>query len=106
MPGSEHGTGSERSALNLGSGSCGSRTLYGASRFHVDQEMRMSLSNEWTEWHLTPAGWVRGTEKEDFRTVDPEPPPDRVKTVVWHDRLSSRFSKPERSHDETWSSPD
>jgi hypothetical protein len=66
----------------------------------------MSLSNEWTEWHLTPTGWVRGTEKEDFRTVDREPPPDRVKTVVWHDRLSSRWSKPERWHDETWSSSD
>jgi hypothetical protein len=66
----------------------------------------MSLSNEWTEWHLTPAGWVRGTEKEDFRKIDREPPPDRVKTVVWHDRLSSRFSKPDRYHEETWSSPD
>lgn len=66
----------------------------------------MSLSNEWTEWHLTPAGWVRGTEKEDFRTIEREPPPDRVKTVVWKEKLSSIYSKPDRGHSETWSSQD
>lgn len=66
----------------------------------------MSLSNEWTEWHLTQAGWVRGTEKEDFRTITREPPPDRVKTVVWKERLSSVYSTPERGHNKTWSSQD
>ncbi|GAA0029113.1 hypothetical protein [Bradyrhizobium ottawaense] len=66
----------------------------------------MSLSNEWTEWHLTPAGWVRGTEKEDFRTVHRDPPPDRVKTVVWRERLSSRFSKVDSGHSEQWRSND
>ena len=25
----------------------------------------MSASNEWTEWHLTPEGWVRGSERRD-----------------------------------------
>ncbi len=66
----------------------------------------MSLSNEWTEWHLTPEGWVRGTEKEDFRTITREPPAERVKTVRWHDYLSSRFSKPDRYHSDIWVSSD
>ena len=26
----------------------------------------MKPSNEWTEWHLTPQGWERGTEKTDL----------------------------------------
>lgn len=25
----------------------------------------MSASNEWTEWHLTQSGWVRGTTKSE-----------------------------------------
>lgn len=25
----------------------------------------MSTSNEWEEWHLTPAGWVEGSHRED-----------------------------------------
>lgn len=66
----------------------------------------MSASNEWTEWHLTPAGWVRGTEKEDFRRIDRDPPTDRVKTVSYHDYLSSSFSKPHRYHEVEWSSED
>lgn len=62
----------------------------------------MSASHEWTEWHLTPAGWVRGTEKEDFRTVEREPPPDRVLSCRYHDYLSSPFSKPDRYVREEW----
>ncbi|WP_396604869.1 hypothetical protein ACFLEY_22385 [Bradyrhizobium sp. YCK136] len=66
----------------------------------------MSLSNEWTEWHLTPEGWVRGTEKEDFRTINREPPPDRVKTVVYKQRLASVYSKLEEGHSVTWAAND
>jgi hypothetical protein len=66
----------------------------------------MSASNEWTEWHLTPSGWVVGTEKEDFRKIERDPPADRVKTVRWHDYLSSGFSKPHRYHSDVWSSED
>jgi len=29
----------------------------------------MSASKEWTEWHLTPTGWVRGSEKVDYQGV-------------------------------------
>ena len=66
----------------------------------------MSASNEWTEWHLTPGGWVRGTEKEDFRKIERAPPPDRVKAVRWHDYLSSSFSRPHRYHSDEWSLED
>jgi hypothetical protein len=66
----------------------------------------MSASNEWTEWHLTPAGWVRGTEKEDFRKIEREPPPDRVKTVVNRQYLSSPFSRMDETQNVEWSSKD
>jgi hypothetical protein len=66
----------------------------------------MSASNEWTEWHLTPNGWIRGTEQEDFRTVERPPPPDRVLTCTYHDFLSSTFSKPDRYVEEDWRSAD
>jgi hypothetical protein len=66
----------------------------------------MSASNEWTEWHLTPAGWQRGTEKEDFRRVDREPPVDRVLTVIYKEFLSSTFSPMEKSSEIEWRSHD
>jgi hypothetical protein len=62
----------------------------------------MSASNEWTEWHLTPRGWERGTEKEDFRRIDREPPADRVQTVLYRERLSSSFSSLDVSLDVEW----
>lgn len=36
----------------------------------------MSASDEWTEWHLTPRGWERGSEKRDFSGVKSSPAPD------------------------------
>jgi hypothetical protein len=57
----------------------------------------MSASNEWTEWHLTPRGWERGTEKEDFRREDRDPPHDRVLTVVYKEYVASSFSGVETS---------
>ena len=39
----------------------------------------MSYSDEWTEWHLTPRGWERGSERTDGPDVEfKEPPADRV----------------------------
>src|SRR5574343_541972 len=29
----------------------------------------MAASSEWTEWHLTPRGWVRGSDQRDFAGV-------------------------------------
>ena len=41
----------------------------------------MTASYEWTEYHLTPLGWVRGTVKTDFDREDVEPPADRILSV-------------------------
>jgi len=64
----------------------------------------MSASNEWTEWHLTPKGWVRGSEKRDFSSVDREPPKDRVLTVVYSEFVSSSFSAMDKNLESTWQS--
>jgi hypothetical protein len=53
----------------------------------------MSASNEWSEYHLTPGGWVEGSEKLDFNRSERPAPVDRVLTVRQHDYLSSSFSK-------------
>jgi hypothetical protein len=66
----------------------------------------MSASNEWTQWHLTPRGWERGTEKEDFRRVDRDPPNDRVQTVTYREHLSSGFSSLDKLSDVEWESDD
>jgi hypothetical protein len=62
----------------------------------------MSASNEWTQWHLTPRGWERGTEHWDHRTEEREIPPDRVLTVQIGERYPSVFSKPQQYSDEVW----
>jgi hypothetical protein len=66
----------------------------------------MSLTNEWTEWHLTPKGWERGTEKTDFQKIDRESPADRVLSVVYKEFASSHHSKMEVSLNATWQSSD
>jgi hypothetical protein len=41
-------------------------------------------STEWTEWHLTPTGWVRGTSVTEVGRQSRSAPGDRVKTCVLH----------------------
>lgn len=44
----------------------------------------MPASNEYTERHLTPDGWVRGSTRVDPGNItEKEPPSDRVLTVRW-----------------------
>lgn len=65
----------------------------------------MSLSKEWTEWHLTPEGWKRGTEKIDFRQAEIlEHPINRVLTCIYKEHLSSAFSSLDKSVEEKWRS--
>lgn len=43
----------------------------------------MSASDEWEDVHLTPSGWVDGSDKRDFAGVTHRPvPPDAVLTVI------------------------
>lgn len=63
----------------------------------------MALSKEWFEHHLTPKGWVTGSEKIDFGgTKLKEPPKDKVLTVRLHERMASAFSKIEEWHTVEW----
>ena len=66
----------------------------------------MSASNEWTIWHLTPRGWDRGTEKEDFQRTDRDPPADRVLSVKWIEYMGHTFGALQSYHEEVWRHPD
>lgn len=62
------------------------------------------LSNEWSEYHLTPRGWEDGSDKTDFAsttTMRPDPP-DRVLTLRYSETQSSMFSAMNRSLDERY----
>ena len=55
----------------------------------------MSASNEWWMWHLTPNGWVAGSEKLDHHREPQhvDPPDDRVLSVAVHDLWPSTFRR-------------
>ena len=38
----------------------------------------MSLSKEWTDWHLTPRGWEAGSQQTDFGKETKFAPPQRL----------------------------
>lgn len=42
---------------------------------HMQRAGNMSASDEITEMHLTPNGWVRGSEKTDFKGWTHRDPP-------------------------------
>ena len=51
----------------------------------------MSITNEWTDWHLTPAGWVRGSTRRDGPGIQEQPTPeDRVMTCRWDEENMAR----------------
>lgn len=52
----------------------------------------MSASNEWTEWHLTPRGWIAGDTQLDGPRYDRPTPDDRVMTCEYREFVSSPFS--------------
>ena len=67
----------------------------------------MSLSNEWTERHLTPRGWERGDEKSDSAQVRTRLNPlDRVQTWLYRDKLTHRYEGPDRGASCIWSGGD
>lgn len=67
----------------------------------------MAASREWWQWHLTPEGWVQGSERLDFGEPKIVPPPDdRVLTVEYREEMSSVYSKMEQSIRELWRSED
>lgn len=67
----------------------------------------MSLSKEWTEWHLTPRGWESGSERIDFSGItSKEPPVDRVVTYRWIEEQTSAFSRMHCKHEKVWEAGD
>lgn len=67
----------------------------------------MAASNEWWDYHLTPRGWKGGSEKIDFGGVTERPvPSDRVKTVRYHEYMSSGYSNLESWVSVTYRSDD
>lgn len=68
----------------------------------------VSMSNEWTEWHLTPRGWEPGKSSLDFQPVrgPDKPPKDRVLSVQYNEHMGSAVSKVSKLKNEIWRSPD
>jgi hypothetical protein len=67
----------------------------------------MSATNEWTEWHLTPKGWIRGSERTDHAgTVTRDPPIDRVITVTYSEYQAMIQHKARIDQEEDWRSDD
>lgn len=48
----------------------------------------MAASKEWTEWHLTPNGWIRGTVKTDFTIDVVERPNDAIATWRYSEEIA------------------
>jgi hypothetical protein len=62
----------------------------------------MAASREWTQWHLTPEGWVRGTTKLDFSQEDRPTPDDRQKTCEYREEMPSAYSRVEATVRTLW----
>jgi hypothetical protein len=53
----------------------------------------MSASDEIDEMHLTPRGWLQGSQKVDFAGwTHRDTPPDVLLTVSFREHMSSSFS--------------
>jgi hypothetical protein len=61
----------------------------------------MAVRKEWTEWHLTPRGWERGSTRVQGKgndwTAEPE---DRVVSYVYSETETSQGSR--QWAEETW----
>jgi hypothetical protein len=65
----------------------------------------MAARKEWTEWHLTPRGWERGsTRVQGQGNTWVEEPLDRVLSSVYQELETSASTEVTRSSEETWRS--
>ncbi|MBW4512675.1 MAG: hypothetical protein KME64_40215 [Scytonematopsis contorta HA4267-MV1] len=60
--------------------------------------------SEWTEWHLTPKGWEKGTQKRELEAqlIEVETPVDRVLTFRYHENVSINSVWLEKHITEVW----
>lgn len=65
----------------------------------------MDLSYEWTDWHLTPEGWVKGDYKTDFNreVVKVKPPANRVLTRRYIESISTVYAPLKITRKNIWS---
>ena len=55
----------------------------------------MAISRQWTEWHLTPGGWVSGSSRRDGAgNVWRDEPEDRVITFVYQEQTDKAHPEP------------
>jgi hypothetical protein len=65
----------------------------------------MALRKEWTEWHLTPRGWERGSTRVQGKgNTWVEEPLDRVLSSVYQELETSESTAITKSSEETWRS--
>ncbi|CAG1007652.1 hypothetical protein ANAEL_03565 [Anaerolineales bacterium] len=62
----------------------------------------MAISDEWTEWHLTPGGWRPGSYETDSNSGQIAPPEDRVMTCIYRETMSGPSDRPSESVTEEW----
>ena len=71
----------------------------------VNQSSELTNFNEWIEWHLTPRGWERGTQKLSCLAVqvqELEVPLDRVLTYRYHQNFSINSVWMQKHVSEIW----
>ena len=55
----------------------------------------MAISRQWTEWHLTPRGWVSGSSRRDGEgNVWRDEPEDRIITFVYQEQIDKAHPEP------------
>jgi hypothetical protein len=54
----------------------------------------MAISRQWTEWHLTPRGWVSGSSRRDGEgNVWRDEPEDRIATFVYQEQIDDLLTQ-------------
>jgi hypothetical protein len=65
----------------------------------------MAVSRQWTEWHLTPAGWVSGSSRREGEgNVWRDEPEERVATFVYQEQIDKAHPEPHPTVQESWRS--
>ncbi len=65
----------------------------------------MAIRNEWTEWHLTPDGWLKGSTRVQGKgNTWADEPEDRVLSYVYKEVETGSAPEARISLEETWRS--
>lgn len=64
----------------------------------------MAASREWTEWHLTQKGWIKGTQRRDFASTLTIPAPEGRVLTYRYTETHSGYGKATGHLTEEWRS--